>query len=158
MKFNIPKEWILRKAKEEMGLEITAGNLERYDSNINKESTTREINYDLVAFSTLINLLRRKQRIEIAELATRTRIDAIELERIECDISFMPKPRTVHQLAMYFNLPEARLFELSNLTATKTPDMHSAAIQFAAKAGRLMELDQEERNALNEFVKFLSNR
>ncbi|MBA4016207.1 MAG: hypothetical protein C0483_03360 [Pirellula sp.] len=80
----------------------------------------------------------------------------MELLNIECDVRFIPKPRTIHQLATFFALPEKTLYELSNLTETVSPEIQHAAIAFAANAKKVTQLDPEEKNALNAFVKFLS--
>lgn len=77
---------------------------------------------------------------------------------IEYDLHYEPRPRTVHQLAAFFGLPERKLLELSNLTTAHSPELKQAAVRFAANAKNVLDLTSDERSALNEFVKFLEAR
>ena len=155
------KEWILKKAKEEYGIDVAAGvpaldaRGDRPNLKVNRGD---EEPLEQYVFSWLIQLMRREKRLSIECLAREARIDLEELVAIEMDVRHQPKPRTVHQLAKFFRLPEKHLFELSNLTTVHSDDLKKAAVRFAANAKNVMELNKEEKQALNEFVKFLGSR
>jgi len=155
MKFFMSKEWVLNKAKEETGFDVVAG---RQGRGVDQSTDRGPDAVEQVAFSTLVELLRRDRGLSVSDLAEQARVDAIELVSIERLAAFLPRPRTVHQLAKFFGLPEKMLFELSSLTTVHTPEVREAAVRFAANAKRMTELDLNERHALNEFVKFLSSR
>lgn len=160
MKFLRSKEWILQKAKDEVGFEISAGGPYNEIESLAEafEETSAGTAAEHCAFGTLIQFLRRDRKLSIHQLAQQARIEAAEIIGIECDVRFMPKPRTLHQLADFFGLPEKKLLELSNLTTLHTPDVQEAAIRFAANAKNVTDLNQDERRALNDFVKFLGSR
>lgn len=104
--------------------------------------------------STLIQMLRRRDRISIDELSRRARVDASELHRIEIDPTFDPNPRTIYQLEQYFALPSRSLVVLSGAVRVDN-DVRTEAMRFAANSENISELSREERNLLSRFVKFL---
>lgn len=106
-------------------------------------------------FGSLIQMLRRKKRLSIETLAKKAKVEVSELISIETILDFEPKPRTVHQLATFFGLPNRTLLKLSNLTTVHDCKLHDAAVRFAAHSPNLAELSRDERKALAEFVKFL---
>lgn len=102
----------------------------------------------------LVQMLRRRERISIDELARAARVDVSELRRIELDPAFEPNPRTIFQLERYFNLPERSLVVLSGAVHVDD-DVREEAVRFAASSEHVSELTKEERKLLNQFVKFL---
>lgn len=102
----------------------------------------------------LVQMLRRRERISIDELARAARVDVSELRRIELDPAFEPNPRTIFQLERYFNLPERSLAVLSGAVHVDD-DVREEAVRFAASSEHVSELTKEERKLLNQFVKFL---
>lgn len=159
MNISISREWIRKKAKEEEGFDIAAGRPNQTsDESLRCFAGDDSDAAEHLAFGALIEFLRRAQKLSALQLAEAAEIDVAEIIRIEVDVRFMPRPRTVHQLAKFFGLPEKRLLELSNLTTVHTPEIREAAVRFAANAKKVTELDRAEREALNEFVKVLSSR
>ena len=102
----------------------------------------------------LLQMLRRRERLSIDELAQNARVDASELRRIELDPAFDPNPRTIFQLEQYFKLPERSLVVLSG--AVRVDDnVREEAVRFAASSDQISGLTREQRKHLNQFVKFL---
>ena len=102
----------------------------------------------------LLQMLRRRERLSIDELAQNARVDASELRHIESDPAFDPNPRTIVQLAQYFKLPERSLVVLSG--AVRVDDnVREEAVRFAASSDHISGLTREQRKHLNQFVKFL---
>ncbi len=102
----------------------------------------------------LIQMLRQKKGISVKDLAVGARVDATELQRIEFDPSFDANPRTIYQLAEYFNLPPRSLVVLSGAVQVEG-SMRQEAVRFAACAKNMGKLSREEKRLLNSFVKFL---
>ena len=103
----------------------------------------------------LIHMLRRKERLSVDELAQNARIAATELHSIERDPTFDPNPRTIFQLEQYFNLQDRSLVLLSGAVNVDAA-VREEALRFAAHSERIQELTRDERNLINQFVKFLS--
>lgn len=159
MKYSIPKDRILSASHDDDRFDVAAGT-PAIDPAVDglrvcdKAADSERMEY--CALGSLMQLLRREKGLTMEKLAEEARVDLSELVGIECDVRYEPKPRTVHQLARVFGLPERELLELSNLTTTHNHALEDAAVRFAAKARCPAELNVEERQALNEFVKFLS--
>jgi len=162
MKLEMTKEWYEKMIAEEGDLEVGAGiPLEEHDAQDEPECTEEKSNdefVELLAFGSLVQLLRRSKGLSVEELADAARIDPAEILSVERNPKHPPRPRTVHQLATFFELPERPLVRLSNLTSTHSTKLRDAAIRFAAHSSKVMELTREERRALAEFVEFLSSQ
>lgn len=110
-----------------------------------------------IAFGTLIELSRRKRRLTIEQLAAETRVEVAELVAIEHkQPGHIPRPRTIHQLATFFRLPEKGLMKLSGAVVSRDENLRNAALRFAAKSAGLDKLTKSEEELLNEIVKCLS--
>ena len=105
-------------------------------------------------FGRLIELARRKCRLTVEQLAEKADVDLVEIVDIETKLDVVPEARTVFQLASVLKLPSARLMEVTGL-AIPRPEIRSAALKFAAHSKSTANLTQEERDALEEFVKVL---
>jgi hypothetical protein len=89
-----------------------------------------------IAFGTLIELSRRKRKLTIEQLADEARIDVGELVAIERKQSgYVPKPRTIHQLATFFRLPEKGLMKLSGAVISRDEKLLTAALTIGRKVG-----------------------
>jgi len=102
----------------------------------------------------LLQMLRRRDRLSTEDLAIAAVVDLTELQAIESDPTVTPHPRTIHQLASYFNLPQRSLLVLSGALDVGQ-EVRDQAVRFAAKSTGLSKLSREEKNLLSEFVRFL---
>lgn len=109
-------------------------------------------------FSKLINLLRREKSLSIGELSNNAGIDEEEIVHIEKDEGYQPEPRTVYQLANYFDLEKKSLQELSGNVRVKAAGVHEGTIKYAAKSASVEKLSAEEHAALEKFIAHLSKR
>ncbi len=160
MKLSLDKNWYKARIAQEGDLDVTAG--VPLDEHENTQAgteqpaqPTEDAVLGLHVFGSLVQMLRRERRLSVEQLAVKARVDAVEIVAIERDPRFIPKPRTVHQLAHYFRLPERALAKLSNITTVHSSQLEDAAVRFAANSESVMELNREERQALADFVKFL---
>ena len=160
MKLELDKAWYEKKTAEEADLEVTAAaphGVQAMDESECIDERREDEFAELHAFGSLVRMLRRDRRLAVEQLAANARVDLLEVISIERDPKYVPKPRTVHQLADYFDLPDRALVKLSNATITHNSKLMDAAVRFAANSDKVMELSREERRALDEFVKFLSS-
>ena len=107
------------------------------------------------SLGVLLQMLRRRKRLSVNELAQKARVAASELRCIELDPAFEPNPRTIFQLEQYFQLPERSLVVLSGAVHVDD-DVRDEAVRFAASSEDISGLTKEQRKHLNLFVKFLS--
>ncbi len=108
------------------------------------------------AFGVLIRQLRLRENLTIAALAGQARVTEDELRAIEHDPHCRPRPRTVHQLSRVFKVPEREMMKLSGATRTYDEEFQDTAYRFAAKSDDLSKLTDTERQALDEYVKYLN--
>ena len=105
-------------------------------------------------FGRLIEFSRRQKNLTVEQLAEKADVelaDIVEIELQECGAVHV---RTVYQLAQVLELPSARLMEVAGL-AKPRQDINTAALKFAARSESTAKLTQEEKEALDEFVKVL---
>lgn len=159
MKIELTKEWCIRMAMLEGNSPIGAGSF------IQNVSTESEHSPDVVhtedpsiAFGRFVRLMRRHRRLTVEELAKESDIDISDLVEIEDDTRHKPEPRTVYQLANYFNVSKPRLMQIAGLVTTKDSRLVDEAIRFAARSDPTAKLSPEEQAALEAFVKFLSDK
>jgi hypothetical protein len=91
-------------------------------------------------------------------LADRAQIDLTELIEIERNLHYTPEPRTVYQLAKTLELPSERMLELSGNLVVRDSSLGEEAVRFAARSESVEKLSKDEQRALEEFVKFLSEK
>lgn len=154
MKFAFDKEWLQRRAATEDKEEIAAGALHL---DLIPTGTAVPGSETLVpAFGRLINLCRRKRGWSVEELAGAARISAAELMNIEHEPHYVPGPRTVYQLSNTLGLPRDRMLQLSGNMVVRDRQFGEEAVRFAARSESVAKLTKEEHEALEEFVKYLS--
>jgi len=106
------------------------------------------------SLGVLLQMLRRRDRVTVDQLASKARIDVEELRQIELDPTFDPNPRTVFQLERYFDLPAKSLAVLSGAVRVAS-EVREECVRFAASSEGISELTRGERKLLNRFVRFL---
>lgn len=164
MKLNLSKEWYRQRAELDDKAEVSAGTLEinrlaaERPGTVAAMQSSTEAETPSPAFGRLINLWRRKRGLRIDALADRARIDVAELIEIEHNLSFVPEPRTVFQLAKTLDLPSERMLELSGNLVVRDSSLGQEAVRFAARSESVEKLSKDEQRALEEFVKFLSEK
>ena len=161
MRLNLKREWYEREAKKEEHLEVTAGF--RDESAFNEEIENQKqvalpTTTSSIPFGRLINLQRRHSHLTMEQLADRARIDLGELVTIEAGQCPNPQPRTVYGLAQALNLPSEKLFVVSGLKFSTDQQVSNQAVRFAARSEPVDKLTKEEQQALQEFVKYLSQQ
>lgn len=105
--------------------------------------------------SVLLRLLRRRDELSLEEVAQRARVDADELQRIEDDPVYAPRPRTIVQIEQFFHLPKRSLVKLAGMSRERSPQFAERVERFAASSKAMPKLTRDERRLLNEFVRFL---
>jgi HTH-type transcriptional regulator, competence development regulator len=164
MKMNLSKEWLRQRAALDDDADCSAGtlNLNRLPanrpSNVGTMHASAETESPNPAFGRLINLWRRKKGLRIDALAEKARIDVAELIEIERNLNYVPEPRTVYQLAKTLDLPSERMLELSGNLIVRDSSLGQEAVRFAARSESVEKLSKDEQRALEEFVKFLSEK
>lgn len=107
-------------------------------------------------FARFLDLARRARHLTLEALAARAEVDLAELVGI-AEAGQQPTPRTVYQLSRVLDVSAENLMELAGL-AEPRQELAQAAVRFAARSEPTVELSEEQRNALDEFVKVLVDR
>lgn len=165
MEMLISQDWLRRHTQTDPDIDIEAGPpLFLFESigmflptELAKPDESKTVNL-VQAFGVLVRQLRRQKQWSVEELARRARVDAEDLRQIERDIHYRPRPRTVHQLANVFGVPERSLMKLSGATVSNDNDFEEEAIRFAAKSDDMSKLTRDEQRALHDFVKYLTEQ
>jgi HTH-type transcriptional regulator, competence development regulator len=165
MKLNLSKEWLTKHAERDDKVDVSAGvfSIDMLKSRQRKDQKISSINASAEddlrpAFGKLINLWRRKKGWRLEELAQRANIDLAELIDIERDMHYTPEPRTVYQLARTLGLSNERMLQLSGNVIERDHTLGQEAVRFAARSESVEKLNKDEQRALEEFVKFLSEK
>src|SRR5437899_379117 len=151
----VPPEWSLALPRREGDLEVGAGPRAPY---IESEEIASAPTEARIAFGRFVHLSRRQRGMSIEQLAKDASLDLAELVRIEDDLHHVPELRSVYQLARTFNLPQQRLMQLAGLAVPKSERFRAEAIKFAARSESTEALSAEEREALEQFIRVLSER
>lgn len=165
MPMRVTKEWLRRRieadpdVETEAGLPITKAEVLQAFLPVERKAAPARARgaAEGSVLGTLLRQLRRRDNMQLARLATEARVPEDELQAIEQDRSFMPKPRTIHRLAIYYKIAPRALLKLSPAAAERDEGLDEAALHFAASAEGLTKLDKDERKRLNEFIKILSD-
>lgn len=160
MKFEFTKDWCIRMAHLEDDAAIGAGQF-GFDPILDlrdEEAPRIGAEQANVAFGRFVNLMRRKRNLSLERLAEDIDIDISELVEIEDDTRHKPEPRTIYQLANYFNVPRNKLMQIAGLAVPKDAHLMDEAFRFAARSDPLVELSKEENAALDAFISVLSQQ
>lgn len=104
----------------------------------------------------LLHQVRRRDHLSIYQFADLIRVEVTQLENIENDPDFVPRPRTLHKIAEYLNIPTTAVQNLTVDAVNINEAVAEEALRFAASSEDLTALTGTERQGLNSFVKFLS--
>ena len=108
--------------------------------------------------NSLLVMLRRRDGLDETELAKRANIDETEIRRIEVEPGYIANPRTIYKLEKEFRLPSGVLAKLSGAIKHHSPILEERVLEFAANAKSIGRLNRSERQLLNAFVKFLTEK
>ena len=109
-----------------------------------------------LALAKLVELRRRQHRLSVEDLAARADIDLEDVVNIERGEWTVPKPRTMRQIAQVLQLPERRLLQLAGLVEAEDSRFREATLRFRARSEPVANLLPEEQEALEEYVKLLT--
>ena len=109
-----------------------------------------------VVLYQLVRQLRRRDGLTRAQLAEKIRVETVEVETIEAQPEYVPKPRTVHQLADYLGVPAKAVEQLTTAAQAHNDNLAAAAHRFAASSDDLSKLSRAEKKLFDDFVKVLA--
>ena len=165
MEILVSRDWLRKKISEDPDVESDAGMPAALLENLGmflpgdmpeaepEEETIVKLKF---AFGVLIRQLRLREGLSVTELVDRVRVAEEDLRGIEHDPHHKPRPRVVHQLSKYFNMPEREMMKLSGATRTYNQKFQETAYRFAANSDDLSKLSDAERQALEEYIKYLN--
>jgi transcriptional regulator with XRE-family HTH domain len=157
MKIKYSEAWCLKMADLELGNEVGAG-VFGLAQNVAKDAEYPTMHSSTVPFGRFVKLMRRNKRLTIEKLAEDADIDLDELVEIEDNAGHVPEPRTVYQLAQFFEVPTNNLMQVAGLSSTRDERLVNESMKFAARSDTLAPLSPEEKAALEAFVSILGRK
>jgi len=153
--FPITPEWLSEMAAAEDNGCVSVGGLP-YRANALTAAPVSDEVVERKVLATLVELQRRRLRLSVHELAEKAEVDARDILAIEAGEDRRPEPRTVYNLSKALSLPEVGLMQLSGLVSRRDTVLDDASVRFAARSAPVDELTQDQRDALDEFVRALA--
>jgi transcriptional regulator with XRE-family HTH domain len=165
MKLHFTNDWLRSQIDLDADIECDAGvpvhdtsPLERFlQSKLNQQTGEPAPEQKMAVLHVLVHQLRRRDNLTVSQLAERIRVEAAELETIERDRDYVPRPRTLHMLASYMKVSTQAVQSLTSDAIARNDNVTEAALKFAASSKDLSSLTSAERRGLNNFVKFLAD-
>lgn len=160
MKFNKDRDWLKTRADQEDQHSISVGGMVAlvpapWQADFSNRGNVLVMR---AAFGRPVRLARRERRLSVEQLAKDADIDLAEAVKIEENKRFQPSLRTIHHLASFLDLPAKGLMVLGGLLPVEDGGLEEASIRFVARCEPVQYMSPEERAALQEYVKFLSER
>lgn len=150
------RDWLRHMAEAEDRCEsVSVGGL-AHDLGLLTSPTAAVPSVTRSALAKLIELARRSIGLSPEELSKRADIDLAELVSLERGEEFVPEARSIVRLASTLKLPTQQLLELAGLVQRADSRLSQAAVRFAASSEPMDKLTSEEKRALADFVKALS--
>lgn len=120
---------------------------------------TVEVNLEALslrqAFQLLMKLLRKKAGLNVEQFAHKVGIEPYSVIELEQNISHRPSPIMLFKLSNFYKIPQIKLNFLAGATKEIPSELQNQASQFAAQSDSFAKLTKEEKELLDEFVKFL---
>lgn len=111
-----------------------------------------------VAFGTLVRLARRSKRLSVEQLAQNIAVDAEEVRKIEAEPTYQARPRTISNIARFFDLPVTEVMKLAGAAVSNDDIFRSKALKFAAHSEDMSVLTDDEHELLRSFIRFLREK
>lgn len=107
------------------------------------------------AFRRFVQNARRKSGLTLIQASQKLRIDPLELERIETDITYHASQPALRKLSRFYGVNEERLTALAGTSKNVSSQIKNHASKFAEESDCSSELAPAEKKALKEFMRFL---
>ena len=163
MKLHFTSEWLRSHIESDPDIECEAGfpllgaePLNQFVRAAPHAPQEDEPEQRTVVLFQLVRQLRRRDGLTREQLAAKIRIDEQEVETIEARPEYVPRPRTVHQLAHYLGVPAKAVEQLTSAAHVQDNGLAEAAHRFAASSDDLSRLTRAEKKHFDDFVRVLA--
>lgn len=106
-------------------------------------------------FQEVIRNLRKEKGLGVDKFAKKVGLEKDDIISIERNPAYKPSPIAIHKLSKFYKIPTHKLAALAGAIKEMPPEMKHEVSRFAAQSESFSKLTDEERHALDEFVKFL---
>lgn len=170
MRLIVSKEWLRRRIASDPDMETDAGlSVARLDGLIAdavaphgvpgvRSGSTEDPRALRLALARVVKALRVQSHATVQALAERLDVEPADLKGLEEDPAFIVPPRTLSLVAKHFQLPVIEVAMLAGATRVTDRTLADNALKFAARSATLSDVDDEGREALFAFVRFLTER
>jgi transcriptional regulator with XRE-family HTH domain len=106
-------------------------------------------------FRELIRSLRRSRGLTIDQLARKLDIDRSDIISMEHSSTYRPSPLMLFKLSKFYGISQRKLAELAGVVTKINEHIKEQASRFAAQSESFANLTSEEKQTLDDFVRFL---
>lgn len=166
MKLHFTNDWLRRTIAADPDVDIEAGpaidgdgghfKLAYDDKAPVTESRTR-VQFR-IGLGILVQKLRIRDGLSVAELARRADVAEDELRQVEHDPHYTARPRLIHQLSQYFSVPLATLSQMAGATHDIDRFLYNETVKYAAHSDDVGTLSNKDRALLDAFVAMVNER
>lgn len=157
MKFEMSKEWLARKLAHCDDAYAGAGGTspEEFKKDVEQRTVTpAALSGVPTELGKAIRFVREQKGWTRAELADLADVDEAEVELLETQKDYNPKPRTVTQLADACHFSRRKFIELAGHRSARAAN--DSTIRFAANSGDLCSISDDDYEAIRALVEVLS--
>lgn len=155
----IDREWLRRMADAEEGCaSISVGGLAADLGMVRRPDRTAggvEAVSAAVALSKLVQLWRRKNRMDVSQFARHANLAEVEVVGVESG-ELVPEPRVLFQLSQAIKVSYDKLMLVAGHVVERDERLAIGAVRFAARSEPMEKLTREEEEALHEFINLLA--
>ncbi len=109
-------------------------------------------------FQEVVGGLRKEKGLKIDQFAKKAEIDRDDVMALERDVDYKPTPLTLYKLSKFYRISQHKLAVLAGAIRDIPSDLQKEASSFAAKSESFSKLTDEEKQTLDEFVRFLKDK
>ncbi len=106
-------------------------------------------------FQGVVSGLRKEKGLRIDQFAKKAEIDRDDVVALERDVDYKPTPLILYKLSKFYKISQHKLAVLAGAIRDIPSGLQKEASSFAAKSESFSKLTDQERQTLDEFVKFL---
>lgn len=157
MKFEMSKEWLARKLAHCDDAYVGAGgtSLDEFKKDVEQRTVTPAVLSDVpTELGKAIRFVREQKGWTRGELAALADVDEAEVELLESQRDYNPKPRTVTQLADACHFSRKKFIELAGHRSASAAN--DPTVRFAAKSASLGSITDDDYEAIRALVEVLS--
>lgn len=157
MKFEITQDWLAKKLAhcDDDSIAVGGTRFEQFKKDVEQRTVTPAVLKNVpTELGKVVRYVREQNGWTRAEMAELADIDETDLESIETQSSYDPRPRTVIQLAEVCHFKRNEFVQLANHRTVVAANDNE--VRFAASSNGTESISEEEYDAIRALVQVLT--